>query len=794
MPRQLTARSVLGPLLLPASLALAAPLAGCTSNSPQDPNEQSGFQQIVYAVRQTTTIDGKTVSINVADGMGQVMDYGRYVPGARIELRNLTTGAVENIIEGDRYKTADVEGLDLSFDATKIVFAMKLDGNDNYHIYTANLAKGTDSTNPYGIRELTAGAYDDLTPVWVAGGRVAFITNQSYAEFTAMGTRADEYNHAARVTQIGTVTEVGGDADRKLCSQNLSHVFNLFHLQSGQIGYSRWEHLENVNDSKLFAMNPDCSQMVALAGQHGGKPSNSLVQTTETLQQNVFVSVGTSREKTIQAGALIQIDARDAAGDNRHDEERATYSVLTPGVPTDDSDSAVGRYRSPHVLPDGRIMVSWADGYVSDINELSMTPPDFGIYIYDTKTHANQLVYNDESTWELYAQAVAPTKTPPILTSVSTLQDATVPLTIGSIDVRQTTLTSLFGESVHGAQFGTGTPTEDALKQAVAVRIIEGFSSESAPNVTMFGLTMAEGAAVLGEAPVQPDGSWRAKVPPFIPMHLQPVDEFDMAIRSQTLWMQGLPGESRICGGCHESRTAPNNPTMQQLPLAAATPSTFMDPIAARTEYPWQVNAQYPGTLAPTSLEVQSIFRSKCVSCHNDTQNGNDAQEFYQVTMNNETTGKATTYKIARFDLSETPITVVYDKRAATYPMSYVSIFYPATLQMMAEMGTKVVGTVPPEWGIPSDSRNSKMIEKINVTSSIDASKTAWPLGQPFSDTNIHGASRTMHPDDVGVTLTADERQALIRAFDMGGQFYSRQNTGFKPDTVAAAAGQMYQN
>jgi len=55
----------------------------------------------------------------------------------------------------------------------------------------------------------------------------------------------------------------------------------------------------------------------------------------------------------------------------------------------------------------------------------------------------------------------------------------------------------------------------------------------------------------------------------------------------------------------------------------------------------------------------------------------------------------------------------------------------------------------------------------------------------------VKGGTRTMHPENVGGSLTRDERRALIRAFDMGGQFYSRQNTGFKAytaDPMAATA------
>src|SRR6185369_12181247 len=132
----------------------------------------------------------------------------------------------------------------------------------------------------------------------------------------------------------------------------------------------------------------------------------------------------------------------------------------------------------------------------------------------------------------------------------------------------ETSLTTRHGEHVSGAEF-QDTTMDEALSQAVRVRIIEGFSSEAAPGATMFGLTMAEGAAILGEARVNSDGSWMAEVPPYVPMHLQPVDRYDMAIRSQTTWIQGMPGESRVCGGCHEDRNSAVHPTDQQLTIAA---------------------------------------------------------------------------------------------------------------------------------------------------------------------------------------------------------------------------------
>ena len=745
----------------------------------QQKSEGPGIDKLVYAVRQHTVVDAEGVSIDVAGGMGQVMDYLRYVPGGAIEIFDLSTRETQNVLKD--FSEADVSGLDLSFDATKIVFSMKQNADDRYHIYTAELAP--DQNGNFVLHQVTFGDYDDIHPVWLAGDRIAFGTNQGYTE---MGTRADEYNHARQVTQIATASIDG--ADRKLCSQNLSHTINLFSLKDGRVGFSRWEHLENINDVKLFAMNPDCTQMAALTGQHG-KNFNSFIQVAEGRDANTFLGVATSRENTIQAGALLLVDARSAEDPTRVDEELPTYTVLTD-TPLDEEPSSTGRYRTPYQLQDGRILTSWAKGFVNDLNELSLTPPDFGVYVYDRGSKTNQLVVNHEGTWELYARPVVPREAPVVLPTAQNTADPNTPAIFGSIDIKQTSLTTVHGETVSGAQFTEATDLEVALGQAKRVRIIEGFSSEGAPGVTMFGLTMAEGAALLGEATVEADGSWLASIPPYVPVHLQPIDEFDLAIRNQTLWIQGMPGESRVCGGCHERRALPNIPSGQQLTNASAKNprgENFVVPIAERIEYPWD-NAATGAT-----NEIQAIFDARCTSCHNGTTNGDSPQEFYTVSVTED--GTATTYQIPRLDLTSTPITVNYDREVAAWPASYVSIFYPSAIRSGEVMDADVSGALPPEWGIPSDARHSALIEKLNVTSSVDSALYAWTIGSPFVARDddgaiIRGAGHSDHATEVG--LTREELVKLIRAIDMGGQYYSRQNSMFVPYSNDPLSGTNY--
>ncbi len=776
---------VLSSVFLFGVVAPAFVASGCSKSN--DESTSAGVSAIVFIKRQHTVVGANgQVAVDVAGGNGQVLDYQRYVPGGSLNLMAPARpdGVVTNLTAD--FPEADFNGADVSFDAKQVVFSMKKDANDHYHIYTAQLDVGPDGKHE--IHQKTGGDADDINPIYIPGNKIAFVTNQMY---TQMGTRADEYEHSREVTQLATITVDGGDADRRLAAQNLSHTVAPFLRADGKIGYSRWEHLGGVNDVKLFAANPDGTQMIAVGGQHG-KPANALFSVREQWgKPNVMIGVGTTRSRTIHAGTLIEIDSRnaadpacanptspEAAGHACLDEENVKYTILTPDVPTSNGPSAAGRYREPSTLPDGRFLVSWADGPVNDLAEQSMTPPDFGVYIYDAKTKKNQLLYNDRQTWELSALPVAARTEPPVIGDVQHAADATMPVKIGSVNVAQTSLK----ESITGAQYNN-VALDAALKDAVAVRIIEGFSSEAAKGVMMFGLTMHEGASIVGESKVYPDGSWLASIPPYIPVHLQPIDKFGLAIRSQGLWIQGMPGEDRRCVGCHESRTGQGLPKVGpgQTRAEQQQPDNFMVGLDVRT---WDGNRnKMPNPQVQAfqgeygwDVRVQPILTAKCASCHNGTTNGNVPQTFYDMTRTDPATGLMTTYHIPRFDMTETPVTVVYDRRVATYPASYVSIFMPAALEM--GMQTRVLGTPPPRWGVPGDARASALIAKVNVKAADGAM----------------AYSAAMHPEDASekVKLTDEERQVLIRVMDLGGQYYSRQNTEFVPLSKDPVAGVKY--
>src|SRR5690606_15440130 len=180
---------------------------------------------------------------------------------------------------------------------------------------------------------------------------------------------------------------------------------------------------------------------------------------------------------------------------------------------------------------------------------------------------------------------------------------------------------------------------------------------------------------------------------------------------------------------------------------------------------------------ASPKVVIQDILDRKCVSCHDGGANDPFAGRTYSLSARNPSTGTAQEFPLPYLDLSSRPVEVVYDRMLETYPASYVSLFFPATMEMSMNEGDRT-GDVPPMWAIPNNARESALIKKINVVA---------PDGTSPWGTTV------LHPEDRGVELTAEERQHLIRSIDVGGQYYARQNTGFVPFAAdPTAPGQRY--
>ena len=90
-------------------------------------------------------------------------------------------------------------------------------------------------------------------------------------------------------------------------------------------------------------------------------------------------------------------------------------------------------------------------------------------------------------------------------------------------------------------------------------RFVRATRAVAPPSNTMglrsaIGETEFEQVQILGYAPVEPDGSFKLKVPADVPLAFSVVDAKGRGIQTHLNWIQVRPGERRTCDGCHSPR------------------------------------------------------------------------------------------------------------------------------------------------------------------------------------------------------------------------------------------------
>jgi hypothetical protein len=717
-------------------LAIGIALASCSSQSTSTAPVLGDVNSIIFLKRAPRNDNGN------------VFDYTSYVPGG--QLVTLTppaaNGQLKVLTSDPTFATADIMSYDLSFDAQSVVFAAKLDANSNFQIFSMNL----DGSN---LQQLTEGENDYVYPIYLPGQRIMFMTNKN-VEPDAPQFR-DEYERAV-TAQVGTMSLDG--SDQVLGARNVSHRVAPALLPSGRVAYTEWRHMGEVNDGHLRMMNADMSDMrEAFGGEKGGDGgTNSYlkarpVQTTTMADGSAnyqLVAIGTSRDRTLQAGKLLLIDLNGS-------EALSDFTDLTPLVPGTNTPSAlgVGRYYDAETIGnpnDRRFLTSWADGPVeSEFLAMAQTTANFGIYVFDGRSGLRSPIYDDPATWDVLARPVkarpepAPTSSP--ISGTST--------TVGSLNVYDSSVATI--------------PTGSVVK----VRLIEGFSGEE--GIRSFGSTEFDGQSLYGEIPLASDGrSFAAKVPGNVPFHMQVIDKYAMSIVNESVWISGRAGESRFCGGCHENRTTTpaTPPGVSANVLSGAVDLDVPRPqrvfVAPGDDYAGNID-KIRGI--PWDKAIQPFLTSNCATCHDGdaTKPGNPT-----YTVTDATTGTMQTFT---FNLTGDKLNImVGEKMTGDFTQSYISL-----MGLGEILGEDVVTVVPADYKKngyvdPGSAATSDLIKLLNPPQQFPAVDTTM---RPFPNPNDPTMPPIVHPTELGGTeLTPQQYRLLILSIDMGGQFFSREN------------------
>jgi hypothetical protein len=699
-------------------------LDGCSGSQSSAPVLPADVQAIVFLQRVERNSNGN------------VFDYTSFEPGGRIvKLEPPAADGKLTVLTSDpMFDGADFMSWDLSFDAKSIVFSAHLAGADKYHLFTMNL----DGTN---IRQLTEGDNDYVYPIFLPGQRVLFTTNRNVEADTPQFK--DEYERAV-TAQVGTINLDGKDL--QLGPRNVSHRVAPTLLPDGHVLYTEWRHLGNVNDGHLRMMNADMTGVrEAFGGELSAPPPGMTGGTNSYLRARYvgpsadgvsarIVAIGTSRDRTLQAGKLLLADLGKS-------EATSSFADLTRSVPGDRQPSTpgVGRYYDAEPVgdsPGAKFLVSWADGPVeSEILSLGNTRANFGLYVFDVGSETRFPLYDHPHYWDVQARPVKARPEPPV--TASPIQGTS--FVVSAIDVFNSSLGTI--------------PKEADIKDKYKVRLIEGFSGEE--GITTFGTTEFDGQSLFGEVPVQDDGSFAARIPANVPVHMQVVDKFAIAVANEPVWISGRAGEQRTCGGCHENRANPSSilPGQIQAILRGAPDLDVARPQRVSTNYTY---GNVRGV--PWDKALQPIFDAKCVSCHDGDASKPGNPSF---TVTDTTAGTSQTFT---FDLRGQKVDVMVGARmTGDFTASYLSIMGLGEL-----IGDNVVmyDVKPPVRANPGDAAGSAVIKRLNP-----------PQRFPAVDTQVRRYTGAVHPVDVGgAELTPDQYYLIGLSIDMGGQFFSREN------------------
>lgn len=624
-------------LILPIFATLStALLSACGGGSGEDTTNSNvvieGDKPIAYVERNANTTGNPT-------------DAAMCSAGGKLYLRKLSSPSSSKIDITSHLTNGlgDVSDLEVSYDGKKILFAMKLNcGSGTWNIYEYDSTKALSSTNPSRIiqDDTSANLGDDIDPAYVprsSGDLIVFSSNRQVRSKELMTlnniepyTYRDEYERE-RVSALHTMN-ANGTGIRQI-SFNQSHDRNPTVLSTGEIMYSRWDHVGGRNQFSIFTTNPDGTNMFVFYGAHS--PGNSFLHPRQMPDNKTIVSSLMPLSRTFEGGALMLIKADDCSENNDCDasisggaQSHATAQSLNFGRGI----SQHGRATDPYPLYDGtnRLLVSWGASCAAiDIekcpkelnlatNALEATEgrPQYGIYMLNLNTKDLDIIDIGTAGKVLRSPVALIARAKPNGIDDKTLDPVLAAKNsgagVGILNVKSVYDTDSRGRMGDAALMtGESIPKTGSVADIAAmkdpnnanyktrparfIRITKAVPTPSGMGQNDMGETMFEMQQVVGYTEIEPDGSFKIEVPADTPLAITALDSEGRSFQVHTNWIQVKPGETRTCNGCHSPR---RGGAINISPIAGSHPNTNFPGAGNETMAETRFNA------APTTYPV----------------------------------------------------------------------------------------------------------------------------------------------------------------------------------------------
>lgn len=502
-----------------------------------------------------------------------------FVGGGAMKLLDVSTGQTRTLLEA---KEGIIRDPEVHFDGRKILFSMRHDKQDGYHLYEID----TDGGN---LRQLTFGdPVSDIQPLYMPDGGIVFSSTRdpkyipcnNYLMANLFRVDADGSN----LRQLGFNTQFEGRSSL---------------MPDGRILYTRWEYVDKHYSSAygLWTVNPDGTNHALYYGNYAWQPGAILdAKIIPGTQQ--FVAIYGSVH-TIASGAMVV--ANRSVGLDGLDPIRYSWPRdITPQMNEWDVEERIGnrfdsfapmpiKYEDPHPL---------SDTYFLCVRQLSKGK-HMGIYLIDT--FGNEVLIREEAPGCYNPVPLKSYPRPPIIPSrideskdsgqfyvenvyVGDYMDRVKPGTVKYLRVVEAPSKRTWAKTGKGDWTPPGSPDSH---------------HPVATNWTHYNHKR-----ILGTVPVETDGSAYFTVPAGKFVYFQLLDENGMMIHSMRSGTMLQPGEVMGCIGCHEERLG--SPTTAEKSTLKAMKRA---PTPMKGWYGPERNFSY-------AAEVQPVLDRNCISCH----------------------------------------------------------------------------------------------------------------------------------------------------------------------------------
>ncbi len=418
---------------------------------------------------------------------------------------------------------------DVSFDGKRILFSGRRRASDPWNIFELSLEGGPP-------RQITRQTGNCRSPIYLST-LFTLDSPEPWSIIAFVSDAAGELNEIGnhRSTSLYSCRLDGSELRR--LTFNPSADLDPFQVWDGRIVYSTWEHslpehgpLGRFALFSIYSDGTDVSPFVVHTGMR-------IKQMPAISDRGLCLFVESDRAAPDGGGVLSRVLLKRPGH---------TYRQLTR--PED------GRFLFPSPLPGGRFLVSHLPASGSGT---------YQVVEFDPETGRILPVHDNPSTHDLHARRVGPRPVPDGRSTVVEDSHAT-----GQV----------YGISVGIHQL----PRRDWLTPDMVrrLRVLEALPrTQHSAGDDESGILRKR---ILGEAVVEPDGSFFFEVPANTPIQVQLLDEDGLAIQSCS-WIWVKNNEKRGCIGCHEhpDLTPPN-----RLPLAVQRPANQLTLPPARRRTP----------------------------------------------------------------------------------------------------------------------------------------------------------------------------------------------------------------